>query len=89
MSERKPVFYDEEQRRWRRTRRVLELAGVLFTVVLVTFFITIAQRVDLPGLLLPSGRTGLHAVLASANTSASISGESASGGGPSARSLPA
>jgi peptidoglycan-N-acetylglucosamine deacetylase len=65
MSERKPVFYDEEQRRWRRTRRVLELAGVLFTVVLVTFFITIAQRVDLPGLLLPSGRTGLHAVLAS------------------------
>ncbi len=68
MSERKPVFYDEEQRRWRRTRRVLELAGVLFTVVLVTFFITIAQRVDLPGLLLPSGRTGLHAVLASAKS---------------------
>ncbi len=43
MSERKPVFYDEEQRRWRRTRRVLKLAGVLFAVVLVTFFITIAS----------------------------------------------
>ena len=25
MNERKPIFYDEERRRWRRTRRVLEI----------------------------------------------------------------
>ena len=63
MSDRKPIFYDEERRRWRRTRRVLEITGVLFAVILVTFFITIIQRVDLPALLLPTARANLRAVL--------------------------
>jgi peptidoglycan-N-acetylglucosamine deacetylase len=67
MDERKPIFYDEDRSRWRRTRRALEIAGALFTVVLVTFFFTIINRVDLPGLFLPStGRPGLHAVAAAA-----------------------
>ena len=30
----KPIFYDEERRRWRRTRRVMEIAGALFAFVL-------------------------------------------------------
>src|SRR5580698_11427872 len=62
MDQRKPIFYDEDRSRWRRTRRALEIIGALFTIVLVTFFFTIINRVDLPGLLLPSGRSGLHAV---------------------------
>ena len=64
MDQRKPIFYDEDRTRWRRTRRVLEIAGALFTIVLVTFFFTIINRVDLPSLLLPTGRSGLHAVAA-------------------------
>ncbi len=65
MDERKPIFYDEDRSRWRRTRRALEVGGALFTIVLVTFFFTIINRVDLPDLLLPSsGRPGLHAVAA-------------------------
>ena len=53
MVKRKPIFYDEERRRWRRTRRVLEIAGVLFTIVIVIFFFNILRRPNLPELLLP------------------------------------
>ena len=49
----KPIFYDEERRRWRRTRRVLEIAGVLFTLLIVIFLFNIMRRPNLPDLLLP------------------------------------
>ncbi len=62
MKESKPIFYDEQRRRWRRTRRALEVTGALFTLLLVTFFLNVLQKPDLPGLLLPTGRTGLHAL---------------------------
>ena len=62
MDERKPIFYDEDRTRWRRTRRILEITGALFAIVLVTFFFTIINRVDLPSLLLPTGRSGLRPV---------------------------
>jgi len=44
MPERKPIFYDEQRRRWRRTRRVLELAGGFFTVVLVIFVVNLIRN---------------------------------------------
>ena len=62
MRERGPIFLDERQRRWRRTRRVLEAAGGLFAVLLVTFVVTVAKQVDLPTLLLPESKPGLHPV---------------------------
>ena len=31
MKPRKPIFYDEQRRRWRRTSRILEISGALFT----------------------------------------------------------
>jgi cellulose synthase/poly-beta-1,6-N-acetylglucosamine synthase-like glycosyltransferase/spore germination protein YaaH/peptidoglycan/xylan/chitin deacetylase (PgdA/CDA1 family) len=63
MSEGKPIFYDEERLRWRRTRRLLEVAGAVFTVVLVVFFLTILKRVALPELLLPNVQASRHALL--------------------------
>lgn len=51
MKERRPIFYDAEKLRWRRTRRVLEISGVALTLVLVYFFFTIVTRVDLPAVL--------------------------------------
>ncbi len=53
MVKRKPIFYDEERRRWRRTRRVLEITGVLFTLLILTFLFNILRRPNLPDLLLP------------------------------------
>ncbi len=62
MKERRPIFYDALRVRWRRTRRALEIAGALLTVLLVYFFVTIAISVDLPAGLLPDTKPGYHAL---------------------------
>ena len=62
MPDRKPVFYDEQQRRWRRTRRALDLSGVVGTVLLITFLVSVMLTVDLRGFLQPERKPGLHAV---------------------------
>ncbi len=62
MKERKPIFYDERRRRWWLTRRVLEVSGIAFTLLLVTFFVTVLKKPDLPELLLPEARPALHAL---------------------------
>ena len=54
MSQGKPIFYDEKRRRWFFTRRALEIGGVLFTLLLFTFFLSVLRKVALPSLLLPS-----------------------------------
>jgi peptidoglycan-N-acetylglucosamine deacetylase len=60
MKERKPIFYDAEKVRWRRTRRSMEISGVLLTLLLVYFFVTIAGSVELPSALLPDTRPAYH-----------------------------
>jgi peptidoglycan-N-acetylglucosamine deacetylase len=62
MKERKPIFYDSEKVRWRRTRRSLEISGALLTLLLVYFFLTIAGSVELPAALLPDTRPIYHSV---------------------------
>ena len=62
MKERRPIFYDAEKLRWRRTRRLMEISGVLLTLLLVYFFVTVAGGVDLPSSLLPDSRPAYHAV---------------------------
>ena len=64
MPERKPIFYDQERRRWRRTRRVLEIAGGLFTLVLVVFLINVGRNPALPDILRADTHGGLHAIRA-------------------------
>jgi peptidoglycan-N-acetylglucosamine deacetylase len=56
MKERGPIFYDAERVRWRRTRRVMEVSGVLLTLLLAYFFVNIAGSVELPAGLLPDTR---------------------------------
>ena len=60
MKERRPIFYDVERVRWRRTRRVLEISGALITLLLAYFFVTIAVTVDLPAGFLPDTKPGYH-----------------------------
>ena len=63
----KPIFYDEERRRWRRTRRVMEVSGVLLTLLLAYFFVNIAASVELPAGLLPDTRPIYRAIRAKAD----------------------
>ena len=62
MAERKPIFYDEERRRWRRTRLVLEIAGGFFTLILIVFLLNVSRKPDLPDILRPDVGAGLHAL---------------------------
>src|ERR1700693_5435051 len=62
MPERKPIFYDQDRRRWRRTRRVLEAAGAFFTLVLVVLLVNVIRNRALPYILRADTRGGLHAV---------------------------
>src|SRR5258708_5000521 len=62
MKERKPIFYDAEKVRWRRTRRILEISGGLLALLLIYFFLTIAGSVELPAALLPHPRHIYHAL---------------------------
>jgi cellulose synthase/poly-beta-1,6-N-acetylglucosamine synthase-like glycosyltransferase/peptidoglycan/xylan/chitin deacetylase (PgdA/CDA1 family)/spore germination protein YaaH len=62
MPERKPIFYDQERRRWRRTRLVLEATGAFFTLVLVVFLLNVMRNPELPELLRPDTRGGLHSI---------------------------
>jgi spore germination protein YaaH len=62
MAERKPIFYDHRRRRWRYTRRLLEISGALFALVVVIFLFDVARKPDLPGLLLPDSRPLYHAL---------------------------
>ncbi|HVA95279.1 MAG TPA: glycosyltransferase [Candidatus Dormibacteraeota bacterium] len=62
MKSRKPIFYDEQRRRWRRTSRVLEICGAIFTLLVIIFFISVLVNPHLPEPLLPTNRSALHAI---------------------------
>jgi cellulose synthase/poly-beta-1,6-N-acetylglucosamine synthase-like glycosyltransferase/spore germination protein YaaH/peptidoglycan/xylan/chitin deacetylase (PgdA/CDA1 family) len=62
MAESKPIFYDQERRRWRRTRLALEIAGAIFTLVLVIFLINVVSKPELPEILRPNAHAGLHSI---------------------------
>src|SRR5215469_8060070 len=62
MKPRKPIFYDEQRRRWRRTSRILEITGALFTLLAITFLINVLVSPRLPEPLLPTNRSQLHPV---------------------------
>ncbi len=68
MKERRPIFYDEQRVRWRFTRRALEVSGVLLTLLLVYFFITIAVSVELPAGLIPDAKSPYRALKAKKST---------------------
>jgi len=60
MKPRRPIFYDERRRRWRRTSRILEICGAVFTLLVITFFISVLISPNWPEPLLPTNRSALH-----------------------------
>jgi cellulose synthase/poly-beta-1,6-N-acetylglucosamine synthase-like glycosyltransferase/spore germination protein YaaH/peptidoglycan/xylan/chitin deacetylase (PgdA/CDA1 family) len=72
MKPRKPIFYDERRRRWRRTSRILEISGAIFTLLAITFFISVLVSPRLPEPLLPTSRSALHPVREKTRTKVTI-----------------
>src|SRR5437016_4336538 len=48
-----PVFYDPRQARWKRLRRIFDLAALAFTFLVIFFIYTALRSERLPDLLLP------------------------------------
>ncbi|MGH9599206.1 MAG: polysaccharide deacetylase family protein, partial [Terracidiphilus sp.] len=47
------IFFDPQRKRWKRLRRVMDVAAVLFTLVMAGFIFNVLHNQHLPGLLLP------------------------------------
>src|SRR5215813_7029956 len=58
----KQVFYDPQRKRWKRLRRVFDVAAVVLTVVLAVFAFSVIKRQSLPELLLPSMKRNYKAL---------------------------
>src|SRR5437868_2192714 len=48
-----PIFYDADRKRWKRLRVVLDATGILVTLVVIVFMVSILRSDQLPDLLLP------------------------------------
>jgi cellulose synthase/poly-beta-1,6-N-acetylglucosamine synthase-like glycosyltransferase/peptidoglycan/xylan/chitin deacetylase (PgdA/CDA1 family)/spore germination protein YaaH len=58
----KQIFLDPDRKRWKRLRRIFDVAAVLSTLVLVTFIISVYRRQTLPELLLPTQKRNYKAL---------------------------
>ena len=56
------IFYDPQRKRWKRLRRILDVAAVVSTLVVVGFIFNILRNQHLPELLLPTPRHNYHAL---------------------------
>jgi peptidoglycan-N-acetylglucosamine deacetylase len=57
-----PVFYDPRQGRWKRLRRIFDLAALAFTFLVIFFIYTALRSERLPDLLLPIQKRPYHAL---------------------------
>src|SRR5215470_15509316 len=58
----KQIFYDPRQARWKRLRRVFDVAALCLTLLLVFFIYTALRSEALPDLLLPIRKKPYHAL---------------------------
>jgi cellulose synthase/poly-beta-1,6-N-acetylglucosamine synthase-like glycosyltransferase/peptidoglycan/xylan/chitin deacetylase (PgdA/CDA1 family)/spore germination protein YaaH len=57
-----PIFYDPRRARWKRLRRLLDIAGILVGIVIVVFVYTALRSEPLPKLLLQFQKRPYHAL---------------------------
>src|SRR5690349_2725303 len=58
----KPIFYDPKRKRWKRLRLVLDVVGLVTTILVVAFIITVFRGVSMGNLLLPEQRRPYRAL---------------------------
>jgi cellulose synthase/poly-beta-1,6-N-acetylglucosamine synthase-like glycosyltransferase/peptidoglycan/xylan/chitin deacetylase (PgdA/CDA1 family)/spore germination protein YaaH len=56
------IFFDPHRKRWKRLRRVFDVAAVLFTLVLAGFMFNVLRSQHLPELLLPTPKHNFKAL---------------------------
>jgi cellulose synthase/poly-beta-1,6-N-acetylglucosamine synthase-like glycosyltransferase/peptidoglycan/xylan/chitin deacetylase (PgdA/CDA1 family)/spore germination protein YaaH len=56
------IFLDPDRKRWKRLRRIFDVAAVLSTLVLVAFIVSVIRRQTLPELLLPTQKRNYKAL---------------------------
>ena len=58
----KQIFFDPQRKRWKRLRRILDIAAVASTLVLAAFIFNVLRVQHLPELLLPTPRHNFKAL---------------------------
>src|SRR5512140_829182 len=58
----KAIFYDPQRKRWRRVRRLLDIVGLVTTVLIVFFIISVFRSVSLAHLSLTEPRRPYRAL---------------------------
>jgi cellulose synthase/poly-beta-1,6-N-acetylglucosamine synthase-like glycosyltransferase/peptidoglycan/xylan/chitin deacetylase (PgdA/CDA1 family)/spore germination protein YaaH len=58
----KAIFFDPQRKRWKRLRRILDVAAVVSTLVLAAFAISVLRRQQLPELLLSTPKRNYKAL---------------------------
>ena len=58
----KQIFFDPHRKRWKRLRRILDVAAVVSTLVLAGFIFNVIRHQDSPVLLLPDQRHNFKAL---------------------------
>jgi peptidoglycan-N-acetylglucosamine deacetylase len=49
MEAHRPIFYDEQKRRWRRLRWIIEITALVLALVMMVFTASVLHRMTLPG----------------------------------------
>src|SRR5579859_2774713 len=62
MTPERQIFFDPQRKRWKRLRRIFDVAALLFTVVVIVFIFNVLRAQHLPELLLPSPKHNLKAL---------------------------
>src|SRR5690348_3903877 len=58
----KQIFYDPNLKRWKRLRRVTDVALVLATLIGVLFIVSVVKREQMPDLLIPAQKRNYRAL---------------------------
>ncbi len=58
----KPVFYDPQKKRWRRIRRTIDVVGIILSLIIAFFLITVVRDANIPALLLATPKKSYHAL---------------------------
>ncbi len=57
-----PIFYDPQRRRWKRVRMALNVAGLVLTLVVAFFAVSVLRTEPLPSLQMPQERRAYRAL---------------------------